>query len=51
MMEGGERGGEEEDDESGVYTVGDGTTYLDGKRHQEKLKRNTPAQVIGSAGR
>jgi hypothetical protein len=39
---GGDKEGGEED--SGVYTI-EGVTYLDGKRHEAKLVRNTSAQV------
>lgn len=37
-------GGEGEDDDDGIYKVGD-VTYMDGKKHEHKLKRNCFAQM------
>ena len=45
MPEGAGGGGDDDDDDdAGVYTMG-GVTYLDGKRHVEKLRRGVEAQV------
>ena len=44
-----EEGGEGAEEDKGEYTI-KGVTYLDGKRHEDKLKSNTPCQVPGVRG-